>query len=1113
MQHRLILLPCLVFSGLAALVYQITWTRLLGFVFGATTEAIGTVLAVFFGGMALGNLIAARKLARVRRPLRVYALLELGIGVFAICSLPLLKALPGMYGLLGADHGPGLSMLIRVATSALLLLPPSIAMGATLPVVARGLIVEDATLGRSSGILYAANTAGAVLGAYLCGFWGIPVLGLTGAVLVASAVNVLVAAAAFLAGGSLRMDNLTPTRRSGSPPFGASAGAPGGRAALLFFFGVSGFVAIGYEIIWSKLFGIVMEGTLYGFAAVLSANLCGIALGSAAAAPFVDRIRDLPRAFGALHLATAASVMLGMLAVPDLPFALDRLAASVGGGDAVHLLFAIAAPLVLLPTALFGAAFPILIRIVTDRASGVGSSLGVATAINTAGSIAASLLVGLWSIPRLGTDATLYALLLLQLTVALLVLVRFQTSRGRARLAASGLAGVMVVLLAFSFNGVNVAGAVSGRQARTASLSEYREILAARTGALIYLAEGRNAIVSVEEGPSLRRVRTDGLSEGGLAYAPPYYSTEAILLAVLPYLIAERPERSLVVGLGGGNTVAGLLATGVGRIEVVELEERIVDAVGVLFEGRENPLEDPRVSVRVNDGRNELLRARHLGAGSYDIITSQPSHPWRSGAASLFTEEFFQLARESLTAGGVFASWVDGFRLDPESLLSVLTSFERAFPGGAVANGSAGDTRKSFLLLGARSPLTLSTERMAARIKEPALRDLLALFELQSVEDVLARFDAPVAAFADLAPDRANTDDNAFVETRIPRRLRWENLDYAEIEARLDPGAPVLPRLLGRPDVGAIARALLRSEDDARWSQRRKLERLLRAHGAEIDALSKGIWRAEAALRDPASEPAALSELRALAESHPERPEPLRTVGHHLAARRGDARGAEQAFAGAWARSGDPSDAYQAGAAIAGLDASEAARWFARIPERNRDRFPGLALHAAPRALASGRDADELRSAYRDLLDYRQDALGWSASGIDELLSELARAIGDPQRARIHAEQGRRARADRAQPALERARKALRRGETEEASAALAEAAELLPGNPEVEQMRARVAAARGDPLAARRALVSLRGSARSAREAIAAENRLRLELGLPLLPLRSERDLLHPQD
>jgi spermidine synthase len=1109
----MILVSCLVFSGLAALVYQIIWTRLLGFVFGTTTEAIGTVLAVFFGGMALGNLIAARQLARVRRPLRIYAWLELGIGAFAIGSLPLLQKLPGLYGWVGADHGPQLSMLIRVATSSLLLLPPTIAMGATLPVVARGLIAEDTTLGRWSGILYAANTAGAVFGAYLCGFWGIPILGLTRAVLVAGAVNVLVATAAFLAGGNLRTDAPPPIRHSEGPLSGQAAGAQSGRAALLFFFGVSGFVAIGYEIVWSKVFGIVMEGTLYGFAAVLSATLFGIALGSAAVAPFVDRIRDLPRAFGILHLAIPASVMLGMLAVPDLPFVLDRLAASVGGGDAVHLLFVIVAPIVVLPTALFGAAFPILIRIFTHRASAVGTSLGVATAVNTAGSIVASLLVGLWSIPRLGTDATLYGLMLLQLGVGFLVLLRFQTSRGRQRLAVTGLAGTMVLMLAASFNGVNVADAISGRQTRAASLAEYREILAARTGSLIYLAEGRNAIVSVEKEPFMRRLHTNGLSESALAYAPPYYSTEAILLAALPYLIAETPERSLVVGLGGGNTVAGLVATGVRRIDVVELEERIVDAVGVLYEGRKNPLEDPRVSVRLNDGRNELLRAQQLGQGSYDIITSQPSHPWRSGAASLFTEEFFRLARANLGPGGVFVSWVDGFRLDAESLLSVLTSFERAFPGGAVADGSTGDSRQSFLLLGTRGPLAVSTEKMAARMEEPALRDLLALFELHSVEDVLVRFDAPAAAFAKLAPDRANTDDNAFVETRIPRRLRWTNLDYAAIEARLDPRTPVLPPLRGEADIGAIARGVLHSENDADWSRSRKLERLLRVHGAEIDALLKATWRAEAALRDPRSAAAALAQLRTLAASHPERPEPLRHIGHHLASRQGSARAAEQAFAEAWARSGDPSDAYRAGAAIADLDAVEATRWFGRIPERDRDRFPGLALHTARRALANDLPVEELRSAYQDLLAYRQDPEGWSANGIEELLADLARATGDAHSARIHEVRLQRFLTARAKPALERARKALRRSDTEKAWAALEEAAGLIPGDPEVEDLTVRMAAMRGDDEAARRALVLLRSSAGSARGGISAENRLRLELQLPPLPLRSARDLLQPQD
>jgi predicted membrane-bound spermidine synthase len=830
-------------------------------------------------------------------------------------------------------------------------------------------------------------------------------------VLVAGVVNLLVSGAAFAAAGN----RLVPASPSSQPA--EIRNATGTRnperepTALLVFFGVSGFVAIGYEIVWAKVFGIVMEGTLYGFATVLSANLCGIALGSAAVAPFVDRIRDLPRAFGALHLAIPVSVVLGMLAVPDLPFVLEQLAGSTGAGDAVHLLFVIVAPIVLVPTALFGAAFPILIRLFSRRAETAGHSVGIATAVNTAGSIAASVLVGLWSIPRIGTNATLYALLLLELGVALMVLLRFQTSRGRERVAVTGLAGALGIVLALSFNGVNVAEALSGRQVRATSLAEYREILDTKSASLIYLAEGKNAVVSVEETPQLRRVSTNGLSEAALAFAPPYYSKETILLAALPYLIADSPERSLVVGLGGGNTVAGLVATGVHSIDVVELEGKIVEAVTLLFEGRANPLADPRVTVRINDGRNELLRGRHLPEARFDIITSQPSHPWRAGAASLFTEEFFQLARANLSPGGVFASWIDGFRLDAGSLLAVMASFDRAFPGGMVVNGSSGDSRKSFILLGALEPLSVSTDRMAARMAEPALRELLALFEMRSVEEVLARFDAPVASFAALSPELANTDDNAFVETRIPRKLRWRNLDWLALESRLDANTPLLPPLRGGVDLEAIVQAVLQSEDDTRWSDGQKLERLLRVHGGEISPVAKAIWLAEASLRHPRSEQQALDRLAALGEHHPGNPEPLRVVGRHLVSRRGEGRDAARWFAAAWERSRDPSDAYAAGAAIADLDPDRAERWFARIPEPERARFPGLALHIARRSLAQGLSGKMLRPAYQALLQYRQTPEGWSVKGIDELLARIAAAVGERRGAIRLAERARRARA------------------------------------------------------------------------------------------------------
>ena len=191
----------------------------------------------------------------------------------------------------------------------------------------------------------------------------------------------------------------------------------------------------------------------------------------------------------------------------------------------------------------------------------------------------------------------------------------------------------------------------------------------------------------IEAGFTLHQVKEAGYTavslhkKAGFTYQPPHYPQETVLLGVLPWLIGERSDNALVVGLGGGNTLRTLLQVGVPAIEVVELEKGVVDAVSVLHRGRDNPVEDPRVTLHVADGRNQLLLGQLAGGPRYDLIASQPSHPWRIGAANLFTEDFFRVAQAALTERGVFATWLNGFRMDETSLLAVLNSFERVFPG------------------------------------------------------------------------------------------------------------------------------------------------------------------------------------------------------------------------------------------------------------------------------------------------------------------------------------------------------------------------------------------------------------------------------------------------
>jgi predicted membrane-bound spermidine synthase len=853
-----------------------------------------------------------------------------------------------------------------------------------------------------------------------------------------------------------------------------AAPAPAARAAgalapplVLACFALSGFVAIGYEILWARIFGVVMEGTLYGFSAVLASFLLGLAFGSAAIARRADAIRDPALTFARLHAAIAASALAGMAAVPYLPYAIDRLAGGVHGA------FLLVLPLVLVPTALFGAAFPLLIRLHARSAADTGRSFGIATAANTAGSIAASAIVSFWCIPRLGTDGSLRLLVLLELGLAAFVLLRVRRGLpGLPRLAGMGALAASFVL---AFGGVRIDRAIAGRQIGATSLEAYRSELARRAATQTFLAEGREAVVTVYDRPGSRLLRSNGLPEADFQFAPPYYPVSSVLLGALPALLAEHSERALVIGLGGGNTLRVLTETPLAEIDVVELEQSVAAAQEALYRGRANPLSDPRVRLRVDDGRHHLLREARSDAPRYDVIASQPSHPWRVGAANLFTEEFFRLVHARLADGGCFALWINGFRMDEASLLAVLASFERVFPGAALVDASAHGDREDLLLVGGRRPLAVDVARVAARLRAPALAARLAPYELDRAEALLARFEAPAAAFAALAPGAANTDDNAFVETRVARL--HAALDYAALEARLAPGTPVLPPLSGALDTGAVADALLGSGHEAApLPTARKLARLLETNGASLAPPRRALLEARARLR-AGREAEARRALAALAAAQPGDPGALRALGRHLALARGDFAAAADAFAQAFARSASADDAYDAGRSLQRVDPARAARWFERIPARERTRFPRLALYAAERALAEHAPRRELAALCVALLAYRDTEEGREFPSVNAVLARLSRALGDEAAARD-----------------------------------FSAAARHEPGGPGARALAdARFAQERGDAAGVAAALRELRFWAPSLRAGIGAENRFRSEHGLPLLPERPLEELAAP--
>lgn len=416
------------------------------------------------------------------------------------------------------------------------------------------------------------------------------------------------------------------------------------------------------------------------------------------------------------------------------------------------------------------------------------------------------------------------------------------------------------------------------------------------------MVEGKGSIVTVSQTAEGRWLASKGLRESGVFHRPPYGEVASVLLGVVPYLAAEEPRRALVIGLVGGITVKALTDTAVESIEVVELEEGVARAVEVLHEGRVHPLADPRVELRLGGRSQRASPQPPPGSGALrsDRLPAEPS--LAVGAANLFTEEYFRLARERLAEGEVFAAWVNGFRSDAESFLAVVASFERVFPGASLLDCSPSHKGISYLLVGAREPLRLDLATVARRMAEPWLASRLALYDIRRRSDLLARFEGPAAAVAAVAAV-ANTDDNAFVETRIPRRLAWRMADFNRIEAGFEGRLPVLPPLEGSADVAAIARHLLGVPARGGRLTRAKVERLLRHHGDGLEPGLAEVLRGSAGLLDPATERETVARLRSLAEDGPGCVEALRALGRHFERRR-DLEAAGEAFGEAFAASG-----------------------------------------------------------------------------------------------------------------------------------------------------------------------------------------------------------------
>jgi spermidine synthase len=697
-------------SGCAALIYEIVWFQLLELVIGSSGVSLGVLLATYMGGMCLGSLAYARVVPEDRRPLRIYAFIEAGIG---ICGLAVLFGLPALDRFYAAHAGHGLAgILTRALLCALCLLAPTVLMGASLPALGRQWETTPHGVSRL-GFLYGANTIGAVGGCVLAGFYLLRVHDMYAATYTAAAINAVIAVSAF--GTSF-----------GSPAPGARM-HPVARASevrlVYVVIGLSGLCALGAEVVWTRLLSLMLGATVYAFSIILAVFLAGLGIGSAAGS-WMARTRAPARiALGLCQLLLAAAVAgSGMLLAKYLPYW------PMPAGTAPWLTFRadlLRSACAVFPAAcLWGASFPLALAAAARPDEDPGRLAGSIYAANTAGAIAGALGFSLVLIPWIGTRNAERALVVL---CALAELVALSSAR---RFAPALILALLAAPLGWMIPAMPWQVFAYGRELSISNYDRYP----------VYVGEGMNATVAVsrDRDEQAQYFHTSGKTE---ASSLPQDMRLQRMLGHLPALLHANPRSVLVVGCGAAVTAGTFVVhPEIQRILICELEPLVPRAVASRF-AKENHhvVTDRRTEIVFDDARHYILTSRER----FDIITSDPIHPWVKGAATLYSKEYFEMVKRHLNPGGVVTQWVPLYQSDLDSVKSEIATFAQVFPNATLwSNDIAGDGYDMVIVgQNGRTRIDIDAwDRRLAGANYAPVRDSLREVGLRSAIDLLSTY-------------------------------------------------------------------------------------------------------------------------------------------------------------------------------------------------------------------------------------------------------------------------------------------------------------------------------------------------------------------------------------
>jgi spermidine synthase len=756
---------------MASLIYEIAWSRILSTVIGNTSLAISIIVSLFMAGLAVGSFASGRISFLQTRPLRTYGLLEGFIGLYSILTPGMAPWIEQIYSAAYSSVSASffISVLLKALIAAVFLFLPAVAMGATLPILIRSFPQEERQ--SRAGLLYGLNTAGAVAGTLLAGYFLLPFFGISWTIYIAAALNFLILALAWTLGKeeqqqSERLEKI----RSLNPLY------------LLPF--LTGFCMLGYEILWIRALSMFFGSSVYAFSAILAAFLLGIAAGSSFYSKRIPADADPFQFFSLIQFRMSLSAIFFIGVFMAIPWALIWLFETFYASFPLFQIgqFILIGCIVFYTTFLSGAAFPASLHFFREDPAHLQTHAAYIYGYNTIGSILGSLCASFLMIPALGVERSIRVMILVNLILGFYCFRKSSAVTQDKRVLLIGVASLaFLIFLPFWNQSIYNSGFYafaykyvpkSKDRQSSAPAPAPTAVLAGAVplpdihhhGAelnLIYYGEGLTATVAVVEHESgVRSLLINGKPEA--SNVPTGDMRTQLLLGHLPVLLKGSVEEALVIGLGSGVTAGALWTHHPRRIDCVEIEKKVERAAEYYEIENLGILQKPNFRLILDDGRNVIQH----GKQKYDVITSEPSNLWMSGVANLFTREFFEAAKNRLSPDGVMCQWIHLYQISWHDVTVFLKTYQSVFPYLSIwVDGS------DMLVIGSVKRLPVDAAHIEAGLSVPEVQRSVARSNLTTA-NLLKRYLSDERIVKILRQDiPINTDDHPILEFSAPKSM------------------------------------------------------------------------------------------------------------------------------------------------------------------------------------------------------------------------------------------------------------------------------------------------------------------------------------------------------